>query len=481
MTFKIVDARVTAETLASALADNVDVLEAMLETLKPGKPKRFTGQNGVTKIVTATKDGKLVIADSAAPKKNNEETETGDGTEEMAWVDYLVKSFLGFRMLAVEHNDRRVVVRIDTHTKELRLTDPEAVQAAMRNYLGASVDFSMASAVVRRTFDRLAADRELVIKEAQVAPLLFEDQHPEQFCYRRLPISSFALNEVPAPFQELLERATVDGARSLVLWLGSLLDPSSNRSQYLVLYGPGNNGKSSLIDSLVRVLGDAAVTMSAGDFLNRFGLGDAANARLLAFDDNNNASFMTSGDFKRVTGSQYVRIERKGKDAYKTRNNLKIVIACNRLPKLTGDDADMRRNILVRLESYKVDNGQPGADSGWVRRLQEAMPDVLRYCYTQWVKYRQETGKELIPVPESTKEDVYNASLQAQVDDFMQEYLDVGEGRTLKPRDLEEKAKYAGLDPKTYEYLKHVMQERFRFMRKEGVRMYVDVGLCDPK
>ena len=426
-------------------------------------------------------------ASAAAIDTKTVENENGDlGAEEMEWARRLSNLYQGrFRMVEIEHNGKRVLHRADQYSREVMPTDHEALIADMRNFIGSQLSLKEATAVTHRTFDLLSSDPRLLVKEGSIAPLLFEGQSPERFTYRRLPISNEPLAICPAPFKELLSRMATDGARSVELWLGSLLDENSDRSQYLVLYGPGNNGKSSLVDGLVSVLGRAAISMSSGDFLNRFGLGEAGGARLLAFDDNNNASFMTTGDFKRVTGSKTLKVERKGKDSYRTRNNLKILIACNRLPELSGDMADMRRNVLVRIDTYsggKTDEGKvkPGRDGAWVRRLQEAMPDVLRYCYTEWMAYRAAHGTDQVPVTKETEDEVYNVSMEAQVEDFMGTYLMVDDAGKLRPADLHDKATIvAKMPPKVYEYLKHHMNEKYRLQRENNQRHYPGIRLRD--
>ncbi len=461
-------------SLGPQLEMNVGALEAILDNLRPGKPKKLTGNNGLSCIVTAANNGE--ISHSALTGGQPGAT-SSPGQTEMLWARNLASTYgTRYRMVSIEHSDRRVLHSVDSQTREVRTTDQEAVCADMRNYIGPDLTYNDANAAVNRTMDLLRSDHTWLIKEAQIDPLLFENQSPERYCYRRLPITQEALTICPPAFQELLTRTSQEGAQALALWLGSLLDASSNRSQYLVLYGEGNNGKSTLVDALTAVLGNAAISMSSSDFSNRFGLGDAGSARLLAFDDNNNASFMTTGEFKRVTGSKTLKVERKGKDAYRTRNNLKILIACNRLPALTGDTADMRRNILVKIGKFEKQGGTPGADGDWVRRLHDEMPDVLRYCYTAWVAYRgSHPGSDLVPTPSDTVEDVYNASIAAQADDFIAEHLEITPVGRLQPCVLTSMLNDNVKNYKVHDFVKHTLQDRFKVKKEGGKRYHIGV------
>lgn len=471
-----------AQELAVRLGLPAAVIRPKLSALKPGDHRPLDGTVASTKVYLET-DGTLgeFGFKSKSAEAATDESDDFTGAEEMRWAGILLHQFAPlYRMVAIEHNDRRVLHRIDRHTNEVLPADRETMAAEMRNSTGSKLSLKDASAAVVRTMDALSTQPAYLVRESQIAPLLFEDQERERYCYRRLPISHTPLTACPASAKSLFNNCSEAGARSLILWTGSLMDPESDRSQYLVLYGEGNNGKSTWIDALVNVLGQAAVTMSSSDFMNRFGLGDAATARLIAFDDNNNASFMTSGEFKRVTGSQYIRVERKGKDAYRARNNLKIIIACNRLPKLSGDNADMRRNALVQIKPYE------GENAGWAAQLRAEMPDIMRYCYTEWMLYRSTTGARRVPEADDSREDVYNASTAADADDFIETYLWEENGAELAPQELQDKAlAVAHMDPKVYEFLKHVVQKKWRLTRcvKDGVRArrsYKGVRLRNP-
>lgn len=486
---------ITAEELAARLNIPTEKVLRLAEVKDEGEHFKVgketflkRGKDAFSPILTAQAGQVAQTTNNTQEDEQNQDTVPSRAAVEIALATNLAERFSEqYRFVEMDDKKKRVLHSFDARVRELAPASLESMQSEMRFYLGSRATLKEATAATVRCADILQNSPNYRIREKQVAPLLFEGQ--EGFCYRRLPISADPLTTCPAPFAELLNRCTKEGAESLVLWLGSVLDADSDRSQYLVLYGPGNNGKSTLIDGIVQVLGTAALTMSASDFLNRFGMGDGASARLVAFDDNNNASFMTSGDFKRVTGSNHLRVERKGRDAYRVRNNLKIIIACNRLPKLTGDDADMRRNVFVKLQTYGTPNPEtgkvkPGADGGWVRALQEAIPEVLRYCYTQWMAYRKESGKERVPVQEEAHEEIYGVSLAGQVEDFCAEFLVEDKDGWLAPRELHDKATVvARMEPKVYEHLKHFLTQKYPLQRNDAtnwIRKYRGVRLASP-
>lgn len=458
-----------ATEYAARLGVDTDDLAVSLFRTPAGKARSYpVGET--TYLFSARLDDTFTVREvtgmPTTVEPEEKKTQKDAGETEMYWAGQVVKHFaVQYRMVAIEHSDSRVMHRIDPHTREISPTNIDTVSAEMRAWLGENMTLKSATAVVRRALDMLSTDAAYLVREISIAPLLFDDQEPSRFTYRRLPFTRAPLHVAPPPFMDLLARMDAEGAVATTLYIGSFMDADSSRKQYLVLYGPGNNGKSSLFDALIAVFKAAAVTMSASDFLNRFGMGDAATARLVIFDDNNNASFMTSGDFKRITGSATLRVERKGKDSYRARNNLKILIACNQLPKLDGNMADFSRNLLVRMAPYVKDDGSPAQNTHWVRQLHEAMPDVLRYCYTKWMEHRAAGGTD-IPAPAVAKEEVYNASIEAQAEDFIREYLVETSDGKLRPEQVHALATGpAKLAPKVYDYLKHHLNEKYRMKR----------------
>ena len=84
-------------------------------------------------------------------------------------------------------------------------------------------------------------------------------------CWHRLP---FDLEDGPTPvFDEMFSR--IDAPKSVMAWIGSLLDPQADLQQYLWIYGDGQNGKSSLSNFLRKVLGPAHRAEQVPDMATR--------------------------------------------------------------------------------------------------------------------------------------------------------------------------------------------------------------------
>jgi hypothetical protein len=367
-----------------------------------------------------------------------------EGAEELEWVGRLIAAFGSrLRMVRMEHDGQYVLHEVNTNTKEVHIANVPNVVATMRDFIGSALSFHKADAAVRRTLDRMQCMPSLVIPEHAVAPLLLADVDANTYTYKRLSLSSTPTHTEPRPLTDLLNLVVhEEGKTALKLWLGSILDPETTRIQYLCLYGGGRNGKSTLLDALANLFGSSALAMTSSSFMSRFGLSSAANKRLMIFDDNNNAAFMSSGDFKRLTGSSTLSVERKGKDKIDVKNNVKVIIATNRLPRLHGDGADLRRNLFVQMHEFRGTSSDK-----WTKEFSAAMPDIMRYCYTLFQAHKLATGSSLIPEVVAGKDIIEQSSVTAEADELIYGWF------TDSPTTLERE------HPATPEWLRKRLQE----------------------
>lgn len=108
-----------------------------------------------------------------------------------------------------------------------------------------------------------------------------------------------------------------------------------------MLHGPnGSNGKSTLLNMIIQLLGDENVSkLSLKDINDKFRLmhiyGKVANIG----DDISSQYFEESEIFKKLVTGQFVTAEHKGQDSVQFRNYAKLFFAANELPK-TADKSD---------------------------------------------------------------------------------------------------------------------------------------------
>ncbi len=231
-----------------------------------------------------------------------------------------------------------------------------------------------------------------------VAPVALQDD--PQLAWNRLPFTSedihkITLDDIPE-FRHFLGLCG-QSADSLVLWTGSLLDAKSSRTQYLHIQSDGGNGKSTFLESLKRVFSaDKVIAVDSSLFNDQY-FGEALEgARILAFPDENNTSFFSSGKFKRFTGEDGVTINPKYKSTRNIRFTHKTIVLSNHDVQITSSEADVRRLVSVAMEK----DSETGGHRSWYEGLKNSGEKILAYCYARYLEAvaKDPSVRSFIPV-----------------------------------------------------------------------------------
>lgn len=189
----------------------------------------------------------------------------------------------------------------------------------------------------------------------------------------------------PAPgdtplFDELMSRTS--NSTTLMAWIGSLFDEHSQRQQYAWIYGAGGNGKSALVRVLLSLMGPVGASENPPTRDAKHWTCGLSNKRLVVFPDCNNVKFVTTGDFKQLTGEDPVRMEPKGKPAYYEIIDAKFLIISNDRPGIFSTKADLRRVLFFSIgdvpDAARVDR--------YESRLMAEGPAILSKCWETYLK-----------------------------------------------------------------------------------------------
>ena len=258
------------------------------------------------------------------------------------------------------------------------------------------------------------------IRAHEVAPLLFEDDDSSVWTWQRMPFTrtqTQELGDCPETLLSMLVRTTPEQARSLVLWLGSLLDHRFPRSQYLYLHGDGNDGKSTLIRMLSTVIGGPQGIA----FLRSDNFSDAhmdtilEGTRLAVFSDENSTSFMSKGRFKALTGDVELTINPKGEKRRNIALTCKVLIASNNPPSVQGGRADLRRIIPVELQPIPPEQSSHTKGEAFVA---DGIA-IMRYCYAAFRCWQLANPDCMLPTAEDAMSEVMEASFQVEEEDIV--------------------------------------------------------------
>ncbi|MDQ3233347.1 MAG: DUF5906 domain-containing protein, partial [Pseudobdellovibrionaceae bacterium] len=186
----------------------------------------------------------------------------------------------------------------------------------------------------------------------------------------------------------------------------------------------GQDGKSSILKVLKRVLGAAAIATDWPANPNNFFTVRFEGKRLALVDEEPGGSCVRTDLWKRVTGSDTITIEPKGKQAYEIRNNLLIIVASNNRPATKAQKADRRRLVVCELETYTGP-----LNAAFEDRLQEEFSDFISLCQLLWKKFKGPSG--LVPVDD--EETLRNLEeINAEVSEIMAEHFEIFDADKIK-------------------------------------------------
>jgi P4 family phage/plasmid primase-like protien len=155
-----------------------------------------------------------------------------------------------------------------------------------------------------------------------------------------------------------------DHMRDYVLRLfSSCLDGKNKDQQFRIFTGFGSNGKSKIIDLLTETLGQYAASLPPEILTIRNNspngatpyLADKRGKRFLILQEPEGDSTIQVGKMKGLTGGDKVPARKLFGDPFEYTPQFKMILVCNKLPKIPSDDGGTWRRIRVtRFESKFV-------------------------------------------------------------------------------------------------------------------------------
>ena len=129
-------------------------------------------------------------------------------------------------------------------------------------------------------------------------------------------------------------------ATFILQFIGAILSnvPGYRYKKLLVLYGPGNTGKSQLRQLVTWLVGaQNCHSIDLSNIGRRFGTGQLYGKRLVGSGDMSFAKISEIATLKELTGGDDLNAEFKGKDAFTFRYKGFLWFNCNELPHFAGD------------------------------------------------------------------------------------------------------------------------------------------------
>lgn len=159
-------------------------------------------------------------------------------------------------------------------------------------------------------------------------------------------------------------------------WFGYVLQPVRDIPGWFLMSGQGSNGKSKLLETVSRMLGDAVVSTKISTLEERFGLAPLLGKLLLIDDDVDANTKLPDGGLKKISEKKKLSIEFKNQTPFDAFLRVVPVMLANNFP-LTSDlsyGMQRRAHVIPFDRQFRNDEADPNR---FPRIWGEEMPGVL--------------------------------------------------------------------------------------------------------
>ncbi len=212
-----------------------------------------------------------------------------------------------------------------------------------------------------------------------------------------------------------------DGVREYTMrFLSSCLSGEVREEKFYFWTGSGGNGKSKLVDMIELALGDYSRSMDVGYLTTKKGSSSSASpelesikhARFVWMSEPERTDTIYVGKLKLMSGGDKMTTRGLYKETTQFKPQFKIILMCNELPKLGGNDGGIWRRIeVVEYISKFTDDPRPSpanpyqykADEQLTKKLEQWNVLFMIKLLDKYRKYDKEGTKPPKEVKDQTK------------------------------------------------------------------------------
>lgn len=174
-------------------------------------------------------------------------------------------------------------------------------------------------------------------------------------------------------------------------WLGYCLTGDTREHALIFVYGPGGNGKSVLLNTVTRLMGDYATTAAMDTFTTSKGdkhpteLALLRGARLVTASETEEGRAWAEARIKQMTGGDPITARFMRQDFFTYRPQFKLTIVGNHAPALANVDDAARRRFNILPFTRKPAN----PDRALEAKLEAEWPAILRWMVegaVEWLR-----------------------------------------------------------------------------------------------
>lgn len=200
----------------------------------------------------------------------------------------------------------------------------------------------------------------------------------------------------------------VERVAFLQRWLGYSLTGSTQEQVVLLMHGPGGNGKTTIIETMIAILGDYALKMASSTFMRRndstasYDMARMPGIRFVALNEIGDGGSWNEELIKDVSGSDTITARAPYGQFISYRPIAKVTSYGNSRPSISGTDDGIWRRIMVLLLNARFTGDDPTAPQ--IKDLQTVLrseyPGILRWLVEGCLEWQRDG----LNPPESVKE-----------------------------------------------------------------------------
>ena len=185
-------------------------------------------------------------------------------------------------------------------------------------------------------------------------------------------------------------------------FFGYCMSGSTKEQVIIICYGTGQNGKSTVINSLSKALGDYAQTTRPETLMIKYNnqntsdLAKLKGARLVTAAEAEDGQRLAESAIKQMTGGEKIQARAMYADWFEFTPEFKIILCTNHKPIIRGTDYAIWRRI--RLIPWVVTIPEDEQDKELPEKLQKELPGILRWIVegaAKWLQSGLETPEKI--------------------------------------------------------------------------------------